>query len=227
MGFLICLEGLDAVGKNTQSKMLRERFVSEEQDAVLYSFPRYDTPLGKAIRLHLTGGIAFIDNDGESERHVAPESDMIFQCMMMMDRYDAAAEIRRHLDGGAFVVCDRWAPSSVAFGSSDGLDAGWLANTQSSLPRATLNVLISISEEEALKRRPVLRDRYEKDRVKQAVIRKKYEEMWHDGAADVSSAEVWVAVDGMGSVAEVHERIWAIVLRFHLTKLASLASKRG
>ena len=45
-GLLIAIEGLDAAGKNSQSKMLVERLQHEGREVVLYSFHRYDTVLG-------------------------------------------------------------------------------------------------------------------------------------------------------------------------------------
>ena len=52
---LLCIEGCDSVGKNTQSKRLVEKFDSIGRNAVVMSFPRYETTVGKAIRRHLQG----------------------------------------------------------------------------------------------------------------------------------------------------------------------------
>ena len=54
---LMVIEGCDSVGKNTQSKRLVEKFDSIGRNAVVMSFPRYETTVGRAIRRHLLGDI--------------------------------------------------------------------------------------------------------------------------------------------------------------------------
>ena len=81
---------------------------------------------------------------------------------------------------------------------------------QEVLPHPALHVFIDVPEDEALRRRPAMRDRYEKDREKQKVIRQNYKTLWEAGAEE--DPEEWVTVDGVGTVEEVTERIWKHVL---------------
>lgn len=213
---LVALEGLDAAGKATQSKLLAERINRVGREAVVYSFPRYDTAIGKAILRHLKEETRLTEFSTEAALagHLmpirrAPEDAMMFQCMTTIDKYEVAGDIRAHLRAGRFVVCDRWIPSAIAFGTADGLDPAWLRKIQEQLPAADLNLWLNVPEEEALRRRPQLRDRYEKDRDKQAAVRAQYELLWHEHAFPNDSQ--WIKIDGTGTVEEVHARIWEYV----------------
>lgn len=218
MSALIVLEGCDAAGKATHSKLLAERISRTGNEAVLYSFHRYDTVVGRAIKRHLLGDtmvaeqstIGGLPVQGGHSR--APEDPLVFQCMALADKMEAAADIRAHLRAGRFVICDRWTPSCNAYGAADGLDRDWLKRVQEPLPEADLYLYLQVSEAEALRRRPVLRDRYEKDRAKQDVVRGEYERLWEANAFPGSNRG-WMTIDGEGpDVATVHERIWAAVV---------------
>ena len=209
---LIVLEGLDACGKNTQSKRLVERLTHTGHEAVLYSFHRYDTELGTAIKRHLLNETMMAQVDmGHTQHTRAPEDAMVFQAMATIDKYDAAAEIEDHIHAGRFVVCDRWTQSALAFGWADGLSVEWLHRIQARLPKADLNILLEIAPEEAQRRRPVLRDRYEKDRTKQALVATNYEALWRDSVGRAAWSR-WVKVDGNGTIDVVGDRIWAQVV---------------
>ena len=208
---LLCIEGCDSVGKNTQSKRLVEKFDSIGRNAVVMSFPRYETVVGKAIRRHLLGETMvaeYLQLGGVATR--APEDPLAFQCLMLADKMDAALDIEVHIFAGRVVICDRWTPSAICFGEADGVDAHWLQRVQEILPQPALHVFIDVPEDEAFRRRPEMRDRYEKDREKQKVIRQNYKTLWEAGAEE--DPEEWVTVDGVGTVEEVTERIWKHVL---------------
>jgi len=215
----MCLDGCDAIGKQTQSKCLVEKFDSIGRVAVVMSFPRYETPVGKAIRRHLLGEtmLAAIPEDFNRVHEKpcpvwrAPEDPLVFQALQLADKMHAAHDIEAHIFAGRVVICDRWTPSAICFGEADGLDPVWLQQVQEILPQPALNVFIDVPEEEALRRRPQMRDRYEKDREKQRAIRQNYKTLWEVNAED--DAEQWVVVDGVGTIDEVTERIWKHVLR--------------
>lgn len=210
---LIVLEGLDAAGKATQARLLAERFQSYMMTAFVFSFPRYATTVGKAILRHLKGEIVLADgvqaevgplsSMHDTEPRCAPEDALAFQCLMLADKMEAANDIRNHMGLGRVVICDRWWQSALAFGAADGLDEDWLHRIHYPLPQPWLNIFIDVPPEEALRRRPEARDRYERDREKQKVVRANYEKLWTNAGAD------YVKIDGVGTQKEVHDRIWA------------------
>jgi dTMP kinase len=221
----IVIEGADANGKATQSKLTREKLGGQKVDAfmpyegkcVLFSFPRYSTPLGQAILRHLKREIVVVDSGLQVSAETlsdceANEDPMIFQCMMTIDKYHAAEEIRWHLRAGRHVVCDRWRQSAEIYGAADGLDVKWLDDIHGGLPPADLSIYLEVSAEEALRRRPGLRDRYEKDAEKQKRIRHLYRELWERKIA-TGGKDSWVVVNGMGTVEEVNSEIMSAVAR--------------
>lgn len=211
----VVVEGADICGKTTQVEWLADRFLASGIKASKTSFPRYETDVGKAIERHLKGQI-FMCEDLEGENglradlSIGSEDALAFQALQTMDKLEAAADILELLESGVAVISSRWWQSAVVYGADLGLDVGRLARTHSLLPQADLNVLLTLSEEESLARRPELRDRFERDREKQARVRAAYAAMWKDG--HVLDPTGWVAVDGNGSPLDVHEKIWGHVV---------------
>lgn len=224
----VAIEGTDAAGKATQSQLLADRIEKTGNPVFRYSFPRYQTPLGEAILKHLKNEISVKKTitihsyDSISiESADADEDALIFQCMMLADKYDAARDITLQLRDGATVVSDRWWQSGWVYGKADGLEERWLSSVFRCLPQADLNIFIDVPPDEALRRRPEARDRYEKDRAKQEVVRKNYQYLWSSAAKEIYSdrssylvtpREAWMRIDGVRSVDEVHEEIWKRVV---------------
>ena len=215
----ICIEGTDGAGKATQARLLAERL----QPSVLFSFHRYDTPLGALIKRHLMGEVlltepapsntTIVSTNGMVSTLIAngqkaPEDSLMFQCLATIDKYDAANDIRAAQAEGKHIICDRYTQSALAYGMADGLDKEWLKRIQSSLPVPDLNLFIDVTEEEALRRRPQLRDRYERDREKQRVVRRMYQDVWSMGLSGR-----WVTIPGHLSVEQVHEMVWGEVMK--------------
>ena len=221
MTLFVAIEGVDAAGKNTQSKILAERL-----NAKLYSFPRYDTPIGQIIKRHLIGAVALREEDvrdssdpaidGDLIYRVAPEDPFMFQTLMLADKCNAADEMQDAYFSGTPVVCDRWVPSAICYGAADGVDRNWLIETHRALPEADLNIFLDVTPEEALRRRPEARDRYERDREKQKRVRSEYQRWWAENSARSEGAPGYTIINGdggsgPGAIEVVAERIWAAV----------------
>ncbi len=186
---LIAIEGLDQSGKATQAERLRDLLREGGTRARLVSFPDYGTSIGEEIARALQG-----------EREYGPE---VMQLLYIANRYERKADLERWLTGGLTVVCDRYVASSVAYGEAQGLDAGWLTDTQRFLPAPALTILLDIDPALAAERKASGRDRYERDLALLGRVRESY--------ARQAEQPDWVRVDGDQGKDAVTAEIMAIV----------------
>lgn len=103
-GKLIVVEGVDGVGKNTQSKLL-VKALEAYKEVKFFSFPRYDTPTGMEVADYL---------NGKSHELTRIEVARLYA----NDRLAAKKEIEEALEKGMYVVCDRYVLSNIAYQSS-------------------------------------------------------------------------------------------------------------
>jgi len=176
-GLLIAFEGLDQSGKQTQAELLRDRLKQSGRKARLVSFPDYGTSIGEEIARALAG-----------EREYGPD---VMQLLYVANRYERKDDLKRWLDGGLILVCDRYMASSVAYGEAFGLDPAWLIDMQKYLPQPALTIMLDITPETAVQRKAVDRDRYERDLELLARVRESY----HRQAAEQN----WLVLDGVRS----------------------------
>ena len=173
-GWLIAFEGLDQSGKQTQAERLRDRLEQDGRKARLVAFPDYATPIGEEISRALHGG-----------REYGPD---VMQLLYVANRYERTPDLRRWLDEGVILVCDRYLASSVAYGEAQGLDAAWLTDMQKFLPRPAVTIMLDIAPATAVTRKSANRDRYERDLAMQARVRESYRRQ--------AAAQQWVVLDG-------------------------------
>ncbi len=189
MSVLIAIEGLDQSGKQTQAELLRDRLKADGRKARLVSFPDYGTSIGEEIARALQG-----------EREYGPD---VMQLLYVANRYERKPDLRRWLDGGVILVCDRYTASSIAYGEAQGLDSAWLSDLQRFLPRPALTILLDIAPETAVKRKAVDRDRYERDLALQARVRESYQRQ--------ATQEGWVQIDGERPKADIAADVFSAV----------------
>ena len=194
-GRFIVLEGGDASGKSTQVRRLAER-LREGGDEVVETFEPGATPLGAQLRALLLEGAAAVEPTAEA-------------LLMAADRAQHVAEILRPaLARGAWVVSDRFVPSSLAYqGSGRGLGVGAIA-ALSELATGGLEpdlvVVLDVSADEATRRLGDERDRLEAEgEVFAAAVR--------DAYRDLAGTRGWLVIDAQGSPDDVAEAIWGIV----------------
>lgn len=205
----VILEGIDASGKHTQSKLLAEAL-----RARLYSFPAYDTSMGEVIQAHLTEkwsakhgrDITVTDPDYELE-HLDP---IVFQACMLTNKMELAPRIHKAMCDGHNVVCDRYWPSGWVYGAADGLEKYWLEAIHEWLPQPDLFILLEVDPKDSVARRPERRDRYEKQEGLMEKVAELYKELWNlqrSRDSGIEGRQHWTYVDGRRPVGDVHRDI--------------------
>ena len=193
-GRFVVLEGGDATGKTTQAGRLATRLADQGRD-VVHTFEPGGTALGAALRHLLL--------DGE---RLEPEAEAL---LMAADRAQHVLEVvQPALARGAWVVSDRFMPSSLAYqgvGRGLGVPAIELVNgIATGGLEPDLVVVLDLPPEVATERFGAARDRLEEedDAFRLAV---------HEAYRDLAGTRGWVLLDATGSVDDVADRVWAAV----------------
>jgi dTMP kinase len=195
VGHFIVLEGGDASGKSTQSRLLAARLRSLGHE-VVESFEPGATEAGGEIRSIIL--------DGSAE--VQPITEAF---LLAADRAQEVAEvIRPALARGADVVSDRYVPSSLAY---QGVGRGVGIDEVEQLNRLAtggldpdLVVVLDVDDTAASSRRDGPGDRLERAGDEfHASVRDAYRSLARDRG--------WALVDGNAGVDEVGDRVWKVV----------------
>lgn len=226
MGFFIVFEGGDGAGKTTVATALYRKLHRERYPVVLTQEPGGTWPYDPRELLTLpeswrSGSLPLPYQPplmvGPLADHTLPEAisepatpwvELLF---WMLARAQLVAEvIRPHLSRGVTVICDRFAPSSVAYqGYARGLDPRLIeaANTIAAQGlKPDLIVLLDIAPEIGIARKQSNRDRFEREKVAfHRRVREGYLEM---ARAD---PQRWLVVDASQPRSEVTKIIWARV----------------
>ena len=104
---LIVFEGIDGSGKQTQAALLAKHLRKEKKTMTVFSFPRYDTAIGKLIHDALAGKLG--------NPLALPPS--VTSALHLLGYSAAKGEIEKALKKG-HVSCDRHVPSTLAYDSA-------------------------------------------------------------------------------------------------------------
>jgi dTMP kinase len=192
-GRFIVLEGGDACGKSTQAALLAARLRSGHE--VVETFEPGATAAGQRIRALVLDG----------DEPLAPRTEAL---LMAADRAQHVDEVvRPALARGAWVVSDRYVPSSLAYqGAGRALDVDELEELSAWATGGLgpdLVVVLDVPDAVAAARRTA-GDRMEREtgtfhpRVREAYRR-------------LAGPRGWVLVDGSGDIETVAEKVWAVV----------------
>jgi dTMP kinase len=110
MGKLIVIEGTDSSGKETQTKKLYERLLSEGKNVRKISFPNYDSPACEPVKMYLAGKFG----DNASKVNPYPISTMY-----AIDRYASyKMDWGNFLQNGGIIITDRYTTSNMVHQAS-------------------------------------------------------------------------------------------------------------
>jgi len=139
-GYMVAIEGIDAVGKKTQTSHLNEWLRKNGARTAVMAFPDYHTAIGKEIKAFLAG----------RREYPLRLQHMLFAA----NRWEKSSEINSHLRENALVIVNRYTGSNLAYGIAHGLDADWLWNLEMGLPRADLVIVLDAHPKAVAPRRP-------------------------------------------------------------------------
>jgi len=142
-GLLIAVEGLDGSGGTTQVSNLYSFFQGEVPGAKIWATREpFDGPIGGFIRLAL-GKRLKIDNQTLQLTFSADRSDHLLAENGIIDRLKQAW----------IIICDRYSPSTPAYGYAAGLDIKWLWALQSKFILPDLTFFLDLPPETCLERK--------------------------------------------------------------------------
>jgi dTMP kinase len=159
-GILVGLEGIDAVGKRTQSSLLSSWLHTKNITSSTLSFPDYGTVIGREIKGFLLGN-----------RNYSPE---VGHMLYAVNRWEKKYEMEDMLVKSDVVIVNRYSASNFAYGMANGLNLDWLVNLEAGLPKADLVLVLDAPPSAVASRRGLNKDKYERNIDLQERVRKAY-----------------------------------------------------
>ncbi|XOB40488.1 MAG: dTMP kinase [Candidatus Nealsonbacteria bacterium] len=138
-GKFIVFEGLDGSGQSTQSGLLKDFLLKKGYNILLAKEPTLDSEAGRKIRKVL-----------RKELKIPPQE---LQELFVQDRKEHLEKtIIPALKQGKTVISDRYFLSSLAYGTSEGLDLEWLIEINSQFLFPDIIFLLKVNPETCIKR---------------------------------------------------------------------------
>ena len=188
-GRIIGIEGIDAVGKQTQSLLLEAWLRNNGFETAMLSFPDYETPIGKEIKAFLSG-----------ERDFLPE---LRHMLFAANRWEKVLLIKEHLRANKTIIVNRYSESNLVYGVANGLDLEWLMALEEGIPKSNLVIVLDAPHTGVASRRPGTKDAYERDSGLQARAQELYREL--------APRFEWVVLDASRDIKSVHESLTEVV----------------
>ncbi|CAM9179740.1 unnamed protein product, partial [Heterosigma akashiwo] len=185
-GAFILFEGVDRCGKTTQANRLAE-YLKTQMDgkAEFIRFPDRTTPIGTMINSYLT-------NASDMEDHS-------IHLLFSANRWEAVPEIKRKLEAGITLVCDRC--SAILFFHKRRL-LRWCAGPDRGLPAPDAVLYLDLPAAQARERGDFGGERYEKEEM-QVRVRENFLKL---RAMDAGRTP-WHVIDASGTIEDISEEI--------------------
>lgn len=147
-GKLIVLDGIDGSGKATQTKLLVETLKLSDYKVEVFDFPQYGTKSAGPLEEYLNGKYGQLNPYGAS-------------LFYAVDRLDASFPLKKALEEGKIVICNRYVSSNAAHQGgkiSDQIERlhffKWLDNLEYNIfgiPKPDLNIILHLPPKMAQK----------------------------------------------------------------------------
>jgi dTMP kinase len=196
-GVFIAVEGIDAVGKRTQTSILRAWLGSKNLTTRTISFPAYETTIGKEIRKFLAGTVVY-----------PPE---VRAMLYAANRWEKKGELEAILSNTDATIVNRYTGSNLAYGVSSGLQLEWLLHLEEGLPAPDLVLVLDAPPTKLVPRRGDRKDSYERNLGLQEKARSAYLEL--------AKKFGWTIVDAGGDIDETGRSVSLAVSKALETKV--------
>lgn len=184
---LISIEGIDASGKTEQARLLHMKLVTSI-GGIVWAFPNYNNKTGKFIA-------SLLENGNLSYHSHA------WATLLATNRYEDKEFFEiclRHTN----IITNRYWPSNLVYSTASGIDTQWLAALDSQMPKPDLVIVLDVSPEVSIKRKKD-RDVIERDSIYLTKVQNLY--------ISLGATMGWHVIDGVQSIAKVHQEILKIV----------------
>ncbi len=159
-GILIGIEGIDAVGKRTQTSILSSWLRAKNITTAMIAFPDYGTTIGREIKRFLLG-----------TKNYPPE---VRHMLFAANRWEKKNELESILSRTDVVIVNRYSESNLVYGISNGLNLKWLVNLEAGLPKPDLVFVLDAPPTTLYPRRAFNKDKWERNTGLQERTRKAY-----------------------------------------------------
>lgn len=185
---LICFEGIDGSGKETQAGFLFQYLQTNNIDSKIISFPEYDKPIGSIIKQALKN---------------ASFNIYTMQFLFAAERSSHLEKLEQSISNGSIVIIDRYRWSGFVYGVSNGLPRGWAVDLESHIPEPDITFLLDIDEKTS-RARSGGTDSYEINLPLLKECRTEYLKL-------ASQKKSWHLIDGNLSKEKIHIQVREIV----------------
>ncbi|MDX1595575.1 MAG: dTMP kinase [Nitrosopumilaceae archaeon] len=185
---IIVIEGGDQAGKKTQTTLLEKALKKRKIKTKTFSFPDYDTPIGKEIRKYLNG-----------KRKFPPQ---VIHCLLSANRWEKLDEIKKAQERNSVLIMNRYYQSNLVYGLANGMKQSWLETLDDGLPKADLVILLDVTQKESFQRKKSNRDKFEKNKQFLQKISRLYK--------TTAKKKHWTIIDASQSKEQIHEEIMKI-----------------
>ena len=103
-GTFIVIEGSDGSGKGTQFSIIKDVLENAGHSIATYDFPQYSQESSYFVREYLNGNYGTADELGA-------KTPSLFYAL---DRFQASFNMRRDIEAGKIVLCNRFVGSNLA-----------------------------------------------------------------------------------------------------------------
>jgi thymidylate kinase len=129
-------------------------------------------------------------------------NSVVRHCAILAEQYSNVPRIQDTLRAGGIVITSGWKAALSTLSLAASLDSDWVVNSQALLPEPDLNVLIDIKADEVVQR-------YLGPERSPVPLIAQYRHTWCTKME--LNRFAWFRVDGMQSIAKVHEDIFNII----------------